>query len=626
MLKLRPRVSLLISAFALLTTSPATEAGSYDVGSCGAVAGAHESWVYETNALGSIQFPDECASPGTDYSGLYVRTILGGAAPATGAYGQWRIAAPSGATITHIRISRWLGMEAGSGWRPFGRQADGTIVPGETCSTVSGEDECNVGLSSIDRALSTSSLAYGIECVSVNGCTTGATIHDARAVIESATVTITDNVAPTVTPPTGPLVTESGFHHGTEAASFTGADVTGLQAVRVYVDGILRASATPGQPGWAACAYTRVVPCENPAGDRTLTVDTTALADGQHQVEVAAVDAAGNETVALPRAIVVDNTAPAAPPRLSTSAGADWQSSPTFAATWTNPGDQVAPITTAHWTLCPRNGATACTSGQAPGQGGIIGGLHVPGDGEWDMAIALEDEAGNITAASGRAVATIRYDGTAPAAPHGLSIASRAPSDPAATATWTHPADPGAPLSAALWTLCPRDSAAGCSSGSGAAYGPLSVRLPAEGDWTLSVALRDHAGHTGPAATTSIGYAHPPAPPPPVPADPPLAEPATAKLTIAKPMLDRSRRRVTVRGTIARGAVGRVRLTARYRVGTRGRTETLRSSIRNGRFTARFRLSHRHAARARSVRVTARFTGSPGYRPAISRRNASIRR
>ena len=244
-------------------------------------------------------------------------------------------------------MTRWLGMEAGSGWRPYGRQADGTILSGETCTAGAGTDECNVGgvaSTPIDRNLNTTSLAYGIECTGGLACTTGATIHHGRAAIYSSKITITDPTAPSLTAPSGALVTESGYHGGSESAAFTGSDTTGLKTLRVYVDGVERASQA------LACDYTKVVPCSNPSSAQALSVNLSAtssgtrvIADGTRSVQVAAVDAAGNETRSTARSIVVDATAPATPSTLATSTGSNWQASREVTATWTHPTGQVAP-------------------------------------------------------------------------------------------------------------------------------------------------------------------------------------------------------------------------------------------------------------------------------------------
>ena len=90
------------------------------------------------------------------------------------------------------------------------------------------------------------------------------------------------------------------------------------------------------------------------------------IPNGTRTVQVAAVDAAGNETRSAARSIVVDATAPGAPGDLATSVGSRWQTSPDFSVTWRHPAGQVAPIDIAHWTLCPAGTTSGCTAGASP--------------------------------------------------------------------------------------------------------------------------------------------------------------------------------------------------------------------------------------------------------------------
>jgi hypothetical protein len=515
-------------------------------------------------------------------------------------------------------------MEGGSGWRPYGRQADGTILPGETCTVPSAEDECEVGPGVVDMSVDTGSIAYGIECISAFGCVNGSTIYAARATVHSAVVTITDEVAPSVTDPSGPLVNTSRYHRGTEAVRFTGEDTTGIKALRVYVDGALTASLDSGGTGWEACSYTRVVPCGAPLGDRSINVDTTQLTDGTHHVQVAAVDAAGNETRAATRTIMVDNTAPGTPQALATSVGQDWQTSRALTATWTNPASQLAPLSIVHWSLCPLAAPNACFDGDAPATPQAVD-LQLPGEGEWELSLTLEDQAGNVTADA--ATTAVRYDATPPGAPRQLTIAPRAATDPQIVASWAQDLSSGSPIVAAHWTLCRADDASACTSGTAAPTGPLALQLPAPGEWSLRVALHDQAGNTGAVTTATLAYKLPQTSPPVVtpPAEPTVPRASTA-LTVTKATLDRSRRRVTVHGRIHPNITGRLRVTVRYRTGTKLHRRTFPIRVRAGRFAGSIRLREAHAARARQVRVSARFAGSTRHRPATSRRNATIRR
>ena len=635
------------SALALLTFAPAAQAGTYDVLSCDAAPDAvNHAWFSETNDSAHVEFLASCPSSRT-YSGLAGRTILDSAASPTGSFGQWIFRAPTGTKISRIRLVRTLGMEGGSGWRLFGRQADGTTIPGETCTVPATAEDCNVGgygTTEIDKILDTTSIAYGFECNGDGGCATGSSIHSARAAIYSGRVTITDPTPPSVSPPSGRLVTESGYHRGSESATVDGADGTGMKALRVYIDNIERA----GQA--LPCNYTKPIPCSKPGSAQALNVDLSAtvdgarvIPDGTHSVQVAAVDAAGNETRSTARSIVVDATAPASPSALATSTGSSWQTARNFTATWTHPAGQVAPIDTAHWTICPAGNATGCVTGSSPvsASTGALSGLQVPGEGAWDFSLRLQDAAGNTTPGN-LARTTIRYDATPPAAAPDLALANRDDTDPAFTASFTLPSGQHAPVTGALWKLCPAFSSTGCTSGMlSTDVTPtthLRTTIPTHGDWILSIRLRDQAGNLGADATTSLRYAKPPATPAPAPVPTPASTPTTApnpaptatprvktRLCVASAVLDRSRRTLIVRGTATSTATGVIRVQAAIRRERRTRTRAKTAGLRNGRFTARLRLTHADA-RGR-ITLAASYAGSRTHAPASApKRRARVQR
>lgn len=635
MIRDRRLTALLASALAVFATPAAAKAGTYDVLSCDSSgANVNRAWVFETNDTGHVEAGTACGTYEL-YSGNYVRTKLHSAGTATGSFGQWTLRSPTGTSITRLQLSRWLGMEGGAGWRLYGRLADGTTMSGETCTVQLGADECNVGgpgTQPIDRALNTTSIAYGFDCISSNGCVTGSSIHAARAAVYDSRITISDPTVPTLSGPTGALVSETGYHRGTESASVSASDTTGIKALRVYIDGIERASQT------LICDYTYVVPCSNPSSAQPLSVNLAATSNGTrvipagtHAVEVAAVDAAGNETRSTARSILVDATAPAAPSALASSIGSNWQASRDFQVTWTQPSGQVAPIESAHWTLCPAGTTTGCATGSAPVSAGpgTLSGLQIPSEGEWNLSVRLQDAAGN-TATDNVARTTVRYDATAPAATADLTVSSRrVDTDPTFFAFFNPPTGQSAPISEVLWSLCPQGaSTAACSTGTFAAVpngtNHFTTNVPSHGDWTYSVRLRDEAGNLGPAATTSLRYvastpaAAPPLSPPTIAPTPPPTSPgspsrASARLRASTAVLDRSRRTLTVRGRAATGATGRIRIVVAITRRGRTRTLTAAATLRDGRFGVRLRLTSGQA-RGR-IRVSARYGGTTTHAP-----------
>ena len=85
-----------------------------------------------------------------------------------------------------------------------------------------------------------------------------------------------------------------------------------------------------------------------------------------------------------------------------------------------------APITVAHYRLCPTNG-TGCVADQRSGVGiDRIDGLVVPGPGEWQLRLWREDAATNQESANASVPVTLRYDPSPPE----LGFEDQAASDP----------------------------------------------------------------------------------------------------------------------------------------------------------------------------------------------------
>ncbi len=130
-------------------------------------------------------------------------------------------------------------------------------------------------------------------------------------------------------------------------------------------------------------------------GPQTLTLPTTTLTDGTHTLTLAAIDAAGNESVVTSKEVTIDNNPP--PPPVGLTATPTQTGSSTFVATWTDPSGDPAPITAATYQVCPASGSGACsTPATAPAAGPAT--VTVPSPGTWTLAVWLTDAAGNNSA------------------------------------------------------------------------------------------------------------------------------------------------------------------------------------------------------------------------------------
>ncbi len=301
-------LALLLVADAIATGAAAV-AGTYQVGACAAPTSlVNNSWQSFNNNSTYLETSANCGgedvtggSPST--SGLAAADILDLSTNVPeGATAGWQFTAPSGDTISAISIDRDLYRQA-EGWLPQVVEADGSPLPGEACSS---NGDCEISGEATHTGLDTTSLAIELVCepkpVHVTACGNGFPQHFARVELNSATVTITDSQPPQVTSTSGSLFT-GGLVRGTISGTVDGSDNSGVQYARLYVDGALSAQQQ------MACDFTRPAPCPASSSNQ-LSLNTTTLSNGPHQIQTALVDAAGNQTLANPVQITVDNTNP----------------------------------------------------------------------------------------------------------------------------------------------------------------------------------------------------------------------------------------------------------------------------------------------------------------------------
>ena len=161
-----------------------------------------------------------------------------------GAVAGWTFTAPPGDTITAISMDRDL-FDDGPGWLPQIVDAAGTPLPGETCPFNGNSGGCEISGAATHTGLNTTSLTIEVLCSPASEgltvCGGGSALHSARAELDGATVTITDEQPPQVTSASGLLFTGSlvrGTINGTIDSSDSGS---GVQYARLYVDGALLA-------------------------------------------------------------------------------------------------------------------------------------------------------------------------------------------------------------------------------------------------------------------------------------------------------------------------------------------------------------------------------------------------
>lgn len=217
-----------------------------------------------------------------------------------------------------------------------------------------------------------------------------------------------------------------GWRRGAMYVSYSASDRgSGVRYLHLHVNG--GRGATDSRSCWTAGGvYTRLVPCPLSAAG-SIGLDTSALPDGAHPVNVLAEDAAGQGAWGAQRTVLVDNHAPTAPTNLTVVAGDAWRQHNGFGVGWTNPGGQHAPLIKAHYTLCKKGGSCAPAGVRTATNPSSLAELQAPGAGDWVLRVQLEDESGNVDSSNPSEPVHLRFD---PDPPERVVFEPMDPEDP----------------------------------------------------------------------------------------------------------------------------------------------------------------------------------------------------
>ena len=402
-------IALSIALGWLAWASGEARAGTFDVVACDAApGGAHGSWVpAASDKMATAQF---CPSAGREAAGLWAGNALNVGTIPPFAWAEQKFEPPPGTSIVFLG-ARYMFRRFDLPWR-LGVFANGTMLHG--CEPGAGPAVCAFNSQSIDRD-STWGWAPGqvhkvsvvTACGSGTGCRSDvAAPHGDRAGVRlyGATVRIHDDSAPAMSDSRHGALTNGRWQRGTESIHYAGIDNVGLRRTRLYVDGRQLRDDTRG------CDFTRRRPCDDVHD--SYDVNTSGLTDGEHDVRVEGVDAAGNSGSVVHR-FLSDNTAPGKPQDLKLEGTAGWRQANQFKLSWRNP-PSAAHMWVAHYKLC--SVATgACAHGWRTGVDiSSINDLAVPGPGHYTVRVWLEDYAGNVVEANQSDLVNLRFDNVAP--------------------------------------------------------------------------------------------------------------------------------------------------------------------------------------------------------------------
>ncbi len=289
-------------------------AGTYEVPACTASVGyVNHSWAAFTSSPTYLEVDSACGeTPTTGFSSrvsnLAVGDRLGAGPPPVGVEGGWRITAPDGTSVSAVQGSADFFKDTNNDWEVFVRNAADQLLGGQTCVVeLSAGGYCELSGRFQAVGLDTRSVSLGVNCAenSSHNCPDGATLHEVRAELDEATVTISDPVAPTGV--TGDVPT--GTQHGTVtilgSASDSAAGVASLALVNGGGEVIGGPVVSPG-----GCNYTYVTPCPTEVSELPIDLDTTKLSNGEDTVYVRATNAAGDTSVSPPYVLAIHNSPP----------------------------------------------------------------------------------------------------------------------------------------------------------------------------------------------------------------------------------------------------------------------------------------------------------------------------
>jgi hypothetical protein len=218
-------------------------------------------------------------------------------------------------------------------------------------------------------------------------------------------------------------------------------------------------------------------------------------------------------------------------------------------------------------------------------------------DGTHTLTMVATDAAGNQSTVASHVI-TVEND--APPPPVGLSATATQVDGSTFTTTWSDPTGQVAPITGALYQVCPASGSGSCSAPASApAAGPATVSVPGAGSWSIAVWLTNAAGNASSANAARANVVVPP----PSPGGPDTGHSATATIHLKESLRGRELMvHVTgpASGSVRVGFIGKLR----------GRTVASGArmvTLRQGRLTVMFKLGPRTAAHA-LIRVSARLS------------------
>jgi hypothetical protein len=416
---------------------------------CVAIADASGAWSCT---------PTTALSDGNYTVNVTAATLAGSSSPTTVSFGV--DATPPAPPIV---TSPAAGAQFNTGTPVF----SGTTTDADGITVMVRDDTSLVCIASVSGGAWTCAPAYGL---ADGDYTLEFTANDA---VGNTSTPVSRSIRIDTTPPAPPVITSpaEGAQLNTSTPTFSGTAMgEDGGTVTVEQDGMVLCTAGISAGAWSCAA-------------------TVSLADDDYTLDVTATDAVGNRSTPASRTITIDTTAPAPPVVTSPAEGAQLNSStPTFSGTAV--GEDGGTVTV------EQNGTVLCTANVSAGNWSCVSAPL--SDGDQNLAITVEDVAGNLSSPTDH---SITIDTIAPADPP--TIISPTDGDWLATA---RPTFTGSANDAEGGMVTVKNGAVTLCSApvSGGTWNCQATSDLADGPYNLPVTLSDAVGNVGPNATLGI--------------------------------------------------------------------------------------------------------------------------
>ncbi|MBA3867131.1 MAG: hypothetical protein H0X42_12430 [Solirubrobacterales bacterium] len=408
-----PKLSTLLALVVLVVAissiaPPPALAGEYTIASCQA-NGEFSSGAFEDFATRGMKWRRACNPLGPGLRGLVTANVAGEGHVAVGSQSAFVLEAPPQTTLSNLRWSGYAHRrDCRYALQLYAVRPDGSSVALKDVRANRGcPGRAQAQASSWPRPRTyqlggATRIVQRVVCMGAPHASFCSARGQNYLETFTAEASVLDETPPAVAvSPGGPLVSGE-WVSGSQPFSYEASDNSGVKVVRGLIG-----SASAGE-STRPCDYTQRIPC--PSGPGQIQVETQRLPEGTQELRLSATDAAGDQSESAPVTVRIDNTPPGAVP-VAVEGGEAWRNHDSFALGWVNPSEEDrAPIVAAHWRIC-RVGTQECQAGTATGPSlATVGGLTVPGPGEWEAQIWRQDAAGNTQPQNASIPVRLRFD------------------------------------------------------------------------------------------------------------------------------------------------------------------------------------------------------------------------